>query len=200
MKTIPLILLAVLTIMKLNAAALPPAAAHGFAWPAPAGWKTETIPFPLDFAPALKHKGVEELRFMPGFRDLKAEGYWSYAFLWWIEDAPPDAKTLGDELLVYFRGLCDAVGGKKRKFDPTGYKVVLGASGEAKVETYDPFVTGQAITLNARHRTLKCDAEKRNAVLVALSPRPFADPVWKTLDDRLSEFKCHRPENESRQP
>ena len=28
----------------------------------PAGWKSETIPFPIEFAPLLLHRGVEELR------------------------------------------------------------------------------------------------------------------------------------------
>src|SRR5262245_24178101 len=41
----------------------------GFDWPVPAGWKHETIPFPLGFAPGLPFHGVEELRFAPGFFD-----------------------------------------------------------------------------------------------------------------------------------
>jgi hypothetical protein len=36
-----------------------------FYMPVPDGWRTETIPFPLDFAPELKYEGVEELRFSP---------------------------------------------------------------------------------------------------------------------------------------
>jgi hypothetical protein len=39
------------------------------AWETPAGWRTETIPFPLEFAPSIAHAGVEELRFPPGFLD-----------------------------------------------------------------------------------------------------------------------------------
>ena len=45
-------------------------------WPVPTGFRGETIPFPLDFAPGLAHKGVEELRFAPGFVDPAAAGYW----------------------------------------------------------------------------------------------------------------------------
>ena len=36
-------------------------------WAVPVGWKAETIPFPLGFAPGLAYRGVEELRFPPGF-------------------------------------------------------------------------------------------------------------------------------------
>src|SRR5262249_653024 len=35
-------------------------------WPLPEGWRSETIPFPLDFARDLPLEGVEELRFAPG--------------------------------------------------------------------------------------------------------------------------------------
>jgi hypothetical protein len=83
-------------------------------WPVPAGWKSETIPFPLDFAPKLAHKGIEELRFAPGFFDPAAPGYWSYAFVWRTENpADLDAAALGAELTAYFRGLIDAVDAKK---------------------------------------------------------------------------------------
>ena len=34
--------------------------------PAPAGWAKETIPLPSAFAPDMKWKGAEELRFAPG--------------------------------------------------------------------------------------------------------------------------------------
>jgi hypothetical protein len=39
------------------------------AWPVPAEWKSEIIPFPLGFAPGLAHRGLEELRFPPGFNN-----------------------------------------------------------------------------------------------------------------------------------
>src|SRR5215467_12394930 len=79
-------------------------------WSVPAGFRGETIPFPLDFAPGLGHKGVEELRFAPGVFDPAAPGYWSYAFVWRTDDAAAlDAAALGGELTTSFRGLTDAV-------------------------------------------------------------------------------------------
>lgn len=75
-------------------------------WPVPAGFRSETIPFPLDFAPSLAHRGVEHLRFAPSFFDPAAPGYWSYAFVWRLDDPAalaPDA--LAAELTTYFRGL-----------------------------------------------------------------------------------------------
>lgn len=79
-------------------------------WPVPDGWRAETIPFPLEFAPALAHRGLEELRFPAGFLDPGSPDYWSYAFVWRLDDDPPlDAATLSAELTAYFRGLIAAV-------------------------------------------------------------------------------------------
>src|SRR5215470_964537 len=87
-----------------------PTARQPLPWPVPTGFRGETIPFPLDFAPGLPHKGVEELRFAPGFFDPAAPGYWSYAFAWRTDDpAELDAAALGGELTAYFRGLIGAV-------------------------------------------------------------------------------------------
>src|SRR5512138_1452561 len=75
-------------------------------WTIPAGWKSETIPFPLEFAPAITHRGVEELRFPPGMFDPAAPGYWSYTFVWRTDDeALIAAPVLAAELTTYFRGL-----------------------------------------------------------------------------------------------
>lgn len=46
--------------------------------PTPEGWREETIPFPLSFAPDLPHRGVELLRFAPGFLEQGQDGFWSY--------------------------------------------------------------------------------------------------------------------------
>jgi hypothetical protein len=98
-----------------GSAELPPPFASDPPWTLPAGWRTEVIKFPLDFAPAIAHRGAEVLRFPPGFFDPASGNYWSYAFIWRTEDpAQLDAAALGDELTAYFRGLIDAVDEKKR--------------------------------------------------------------------------------------
>src|SRR5258706_6245682 len=79
-------------------------------WPVPPRWRTEVIPFPLDFAPSLAHKGVEEIRFPPGFFDPASPDRWSYAFVWRLDDAADLAPAvLGAELKTYFEGLTKAV-------------------------------------------------------------------------------------------
>jgi hypothetical protein len=85
------------------------------AWRIPTGWKGETIPFPLEFAPSVAHRGAEELRFPPGFLEPGAPGYWSYAFAWRTEDdADLDGAALAAELTAYFKGLIAAVDEEQR--------------------------------------------------------------------------------------
>ena len=117
---------------SITTAAPPPAM-----WPIPAGWKHETIPFPLGFAPGIGHRGVEELRFAPGMFDPKSGGYWSYAFVWRTEDsATLAAPILQAELTVYFRGLLAAVDETKKQIknpDDIWVKVTGAGEGETKL-------------------------------------------------------------------
>ncbi|HMG23772.1 MAG TPA: hypothetical protein VK607_20705 [Kofleriaceae bacterium] len=120
-------------------------------WAIPDGFRGETLPFPLEFAPGLGHKGVEELRFAPGFFDPSAPGYWSYAFVWRTDDpAELDAAAIGGELTAYFRGLIAAVDQAKQITDrdaiavratPSGARFALAA------HVYDAFRTKQPVEL-----------------------------------------------------
>jgi hypothetical protein len=167
-------------------------------WPTPPEWKTETIPFPLDFAPTIPHKGVEELRFAPGFFKVAAPGYFSYAFVWWIEAQQPlAAQTLAAELKQYYQGLCRAVGGKKYKFDEARYHVELmpakdtatgwdALTGQASL--YDAFGNGQPLSLHLRAYQRNCQGHR--AVLVLASPQPESAPIWTELHVRAEAFRC----------
>ena len=44
---------------------------QSFVLPAPDGWGKETISFPIDFAPDIPYVGTEELRFTPGWGNVK---------------------------------------------------------------------------------------------------------------------------------
>src|SRR5579862_5939722 len=98
------------------APATPPLANHGAAaaepkgWPVPDGWRSESFTFPIDFAPSIPHRGHEDLRFPPGFLDAKSPEFFSYVFVWWLDDDRPiDSGTLSSDLDDYFDGLASAV-------------------------------------------------------------------------------------------
>lgn len=178
-----------------------------FQWPLPEGWKKETIPFPLEFAPDLPYQGVEELRFSPGMFKPDQEGYWSYAFVWWLDGRPAlDAAELSSSLKRYFTGLCTAVAKDKGDaIDPVKFSASVHAVAPTRkqdhavaafagtVDAYDAFVTGKPIVLKVEVWVWDCDRSGKRAALVLASPKPASDPIWSALRQRRDAFACHQP-------
>ena len=167
-------------------------------WPPAEGWRSEVMKFPLGFATSLPYHGIEVIRFLPGFFDPTATNYWSYAFAWVLRPGSPlDQPALERDLVTYFRGLCQEVGGDKFQFDSRRFKASLHPVGEelhGTVETYDPFKTGQPLTLNVRVRQSTCvGARGERIVLFSMTPRPDADPVRVALDGAVEAFHCSGP-------
>jgi hypothetical protein len=135
---------------------------------------------------------------MPGFSSPTAPDFWSYDFVWWLDEAPRfDAASLAAALTTYFQGLATAVGGSKYHFDPARYHVVLTAvpRGEpprltGQVFTYDPFATGLPITLNVEAELRSCPGSKQVAIVVALSPKDSTDSVWNALRTTAGSLVC----------
>ena len=178
----------------------------GFQWPVPKGWAKETIPFPLGFAPEVPYKGTEEIRFSPGMFEPKAPGYWTYAFVWWLEgDSDVGAQALSAQMTRYFSGLCRAVGGAKFKFDPARYQVQLTpAKGQVvadghgvtrltgTADLYDAFATGKELRLNLEVHTWDCPQSHRRVVRILASPQALTGEETKALRDCAAAFHCHQ--------
>jgi len=166
-------------------------AAPPFSWPVPAGWRSESIPFPLEFAPDIPHRGVEELRFAPGFFDAAAPGYWTYAFAWVVSDASSfDTTALESELTTYFRGLTSAVARGKKDLpalDLTRVQARMGADGRGSVLTYDAFGDGREIQLDMTVAVRPCGAGK--AVLFTAGPRG-RPPLAPSPREVVESFRC----------
>jgi hypothetical protein len=198
-----------------QAAELSPGVAYDPAhdWAVPEGWKSETIPFPLEFAPSLAHRGVEELRFAPGMFDAAAPGYWSYAFVWWLEDPElQDAASLGAELTAYFRGLLTMVADERAKkaaaapaagappppppIDAAAISATVRVepdaagwqrfTGEATV--VDSFGDGRRLALRLVIAQHHFSALGRRAVLVLASPADAGQPIWRQLEQVAVSF------------
>ncbi len=128
-------------------------------WPLPAGWKSESFAFPLEFAPSLAHRGVEELRFAPGMFDPSAPGYWAYAFAWRLDDAADlSADQLSHELTTYFRGLLVAVDADKHRIANAEAIGAVASSHDdlfiVQADIIDAFASGQLVHLFGKaHRT-----------------------------------------------
>lgn len=168
-------------------------------WVVPEGWRTETIPFPLEFAPGLPYRGIEELRFPKGFFEAGDDWYFSYAFIWYVlAPGPADADALERDLVAYFQGLAVAVGGAGRAdIAAHAFSAALEgdlAAGEVRgtVSAFDAFKTQQPVRLGVRVRAVPCSAAHERAYVFIASPRPAGDgaAVWAELERVAAAFRC----------
>lgn len=158
---------------------------------APRGWRFERIDFPLPFAKDVASRGFEELRFAPGMYDAKSETYFTYVFAMKIEDeATVDAAYLDTMLERYYRGLCAAVA-KDKDFEIDAKKISAEVAEEhfeaprsrhfrAKLQSYDPFVTGKPLTLHLEILVVQ-QSPSDHRLFAAVAPKPTDDPIWRRL-------------------
>jgi len=175
--------------------------------PTPTGWAKETIALPPAFAPDMKWKGTEELRFAPSMFKAEAPDFFSYALLFWLpDDAEIDAKTMERELLAYYRGLAEAVlKGKKQEADTKAFTLTITAAreqpdkrpgGEAvaghvgELKWTEPFATGKPQTLRLEIHSWPSAKHKHRCVFVCASPQPETAAVWKTLREIRAGCTC----------
>jgi hypothetical protein len=169
-------------------------ASPAFTWPTPPGWKPETIPFPLEFAPDVRHRGVEEVRFEPRFFDATADTYFTYSFAWVLDEPrPPSADELASDLHRYFAGLMRSVGQEKHATYPdAAFDAQVTADSPAhyagEVHTVDAFGDGRAVVLHLDAHALACGA--KSVVLVSLSPHVPSDATFQALLAQRATFGC----------
>lgn len=176
---------------------------------APAGWGGETIALPPGFAPDMKLKGSEHIRFAPGMMKPQSDSFFCYAFVFELEPKPDLTEAvLKDEFLKYYRGLCKAVlKGKLPDVDPSQFTLDLQrVKSEAKPSSdenaantptlytgtlnwVEPFATKKPQKLNLEIRTWARD--DRNFIFVCVSPQARDAAIWKQLhairDDYLKK-------------
>ena len=159
-------------------------------WPVPDGWKEETIPFPLGFAPSIAHEGVEELRFAPGFSKLGTPDVWVYAFVWRLTDrAELDAAQLAGELTAYFRGLMVAVDGDKKRIVPEKITAEV-KPGQGKFEirarVLDAFHGAEEVELVGWARRTSCGSGS----LWTFALAPPGSPGRGAVDALAEQARC----------
>jgi hypothetical protein len=172
----------------------------GYSLPLPEEWKSETIPFPIEFAPSIPYQGIEELRFTPGWGDASSNNYWAYTFLWFVDGTPiVNASLLNTYLTTYFDGLYHS--NNKSSADSTGFtktNIVMSTTVSGDQETYSckistlNFLTKKKIEFNVSiHVQPHADA-KETAIFFEISPKPFNNPVWVELDGIVNGFQIQQ--------
>lgn len=169
--------------------------------PTPTDWGVERFLVPPSFAPSITYKGVEDIRFAPGWAKQGSAGYWSYAFLWYLEGKPVITEaTLEKDLKAYYTGLIEANSNRtpvaarqsisvttKVKVDPSGTQPAFTGT-----ITMMDYMTGKPITLQGRVRVKSCNEPDKAFVFFELSPQPFTHSIWKSLDQLWQDFACKK--------
>jgi len=170
---------------------------------APGNWAVERSSFPPPFAPDVKLRGVEEIRFMPGWGVAGAYDYWSLAYLFWLEAGQEvDASVLREMIRTYYDGLIVNGGGggprniPKEKIFPTKVSIQKVKTEEDDADTWMGTVDMLDYKLLApmklyftAHRK-GCADKKHFPVFLELSPRSFEDPIWRVLKQPKENFVC----------
>lgn len=166
-------------------------------------WKGERIALPPAFAPAMKLRGIEEIRFAPGMFRAQADSFFSYAFVFSVsKDQELTATVIQRETLTYYRGLAESVlkskgssvDAGKFTFKLVQAKAATGAPehlpASTKVTQYtgeldwvEPFVTAKPQVLHFEIQSWTDPTTARNYLFVCTSPkaRTENDEVWKEL-------------------
>lgn len=136
-------------------------------------------------------KGLEEIRFAPGWGNAKADDYWSLLYLFWLDAGQPiNAAVLQTNLKPYYDGL---IAGNLSKADSENNKVTTAvAIKQTKTALNDSATyTGTVRMLDYMARapiTLNCVIHVKNgksdgqSVIMELSPKPYGTGVWLQLN------------------
>jgi hypothetical protein len=167
------------------------------------GWKGEVIDLPASFAPEMKLRGIEEIRFAPGMFDAKSASFFSYVFVFSVSaEQKLTPEAIRNDLLAYYRGLAKSVlAGKGVKADPAEFTFAMEKVEEVKdapdsvakpeavtqysgkLDWIEPFVTAEAQVLHFEIQSWSDPITARNYLFVCTSPKtPIeGDPTWKEM-------------------
>ena len=203
-----IVLIFCLTSLHINAQEVKPEF-DGHKWEAPYalsipnGWTIERFLIPISFAPQISYKGVEDIRFTPGWANVKTDEYWTYAFLWYLDGAPTtNAIIIAGNLKAYYSGLIKANSQSQKKpaenLIPviTSFKKVQTGKGDQKtfngtIEMLD-YMQQKPITLNCIVHLQYCLKENKTILFYELSPKPLTHNIWLSLNQLWLDFKCKK--------
>jgi hypothetical protein len=167
----------------------------------PKGWNIERFSLPAEFAPQMSFRGVEELRFPPGWGDSTSAEYWSYAYLWWLNGkAVVNEVSLQTNLQTLYTGLVGRNIVRRQiplnKQVPTNVSVRKIKTDTGDVQTFQgqtkmlDYMTQKPMVLNLLIHVKDCSKENHTAVFVEVSPRQLTHPIWKELKQLDQTFRC----------
>jgi len=167
----------------------------------PEGWGVERFLIPIEFASSIPYKGIEDIRFTPGWGDPKTEEYWTYAFLWYLDEMPATSETvIQTNLNAYYTGLIGRNIEKrkipKEKLFPvkTSVKEVKAEQGDLKtfkgtINMLD-YMEQKPMTLNCVVHVKSCPGQTKGFIFYEISPKISTDKIWTSLESLSKSFDC----------
>ena len=174
-------------------------------------WKGERIALPPTFAPTMKLKGIEEIRFAPGMFRAQADSFFSYAFVFSVaKEQELTEEVIQREMITYYRGLSESVSrGKGQTADTSKFTFAMKRSKQAEgvpaqvgdaaqVAQYtgdlawvEPFATGKEQVLHFELQAWSAARTGRNYLFVCVSPKPSGDnaAIWTELRKLRRSFE-----------
>ena len=166
------------------------------------GWDVERFLIPISFAPSILYKGIEDIRFTPGWAKKTTNEYWSYAFLWYLDGTVTlDARTIENNLKAYYTGLIKVNSGSSKiadKLFPVTSSIKSRTAEKKDLKTFEgsvtmlDYISKQPITLNVVIHIKTCAGKDKTFVFHEISPMTYSDDVWKRLHQLWVNFKCNK--------
>ncbi|HEY1054934.1 MAG TPA: hypothetical protein VGE24_07355 [Emticicia sp.] len=163
----------------------------------PKNWTIERFLIPISFAPQIPYKGVEDIRFTPGWGKATSDEYWTYAFLWYLDGSiKMNVNTLNTNLKAYYTGLVKNNGRNIPRIIPVETSFKETKKEKDDLQTYvgtirmTDYMAQIPITLNCKVHLKSCAGENKTFVFYELSPQPVTHKVWQSLDKLWVDFRC----------
>ncbi len=172
-------------------------------FPIPQGWTIERFLIPISFAPQIPYKGVEDIRFTPGWSKVASDEYWTYAFLWYLDGEPKiDANIIAANLKAYYTGLIEVNSngqkGPAGEMTPVKTSFTVSGKGDKDLNTYRGTITmmdymqQKPITLNCIVHLKVCKDDNKTIIFYALSPKDAKHNNWQALEQLWKDFRCNK--------
>ncbi|NBR87508.1 MAG: hypothetical protein EBS84_18150 [Proteobacteria bacterium] len=181
-------------------------------------WKGERITLPPGFAPAMKLKGIEEIRFAPGMFQPQSDSFFSYAIVFSVaKDQALSPEVIQREILVYYQGLAESVSKSQGRTVDAGKftfkldraKQATGAPAQlppttpvtqyaGELDWVEPFATGKPQVLHFEIQAWSDSAAARNYLFVCTSPtaRTETTGIWSELRTIRRTFEIKSKPNQ----
>ncbi|HEV8512699.1 MAG TPA: hypothetical protein VGQ59_05465 [Cyclobacteriaceae bacterium] len=153
-------------------------------------------------------KGIEDIRYTPGWGNSQSEQYLSYGFLWYLDGSIATSEEwIEKNLTSYYTGLLkkdtDNQNQPSKKLQSVNTWVTEVASESGDLKTYfgsvamPNYADQKQITLNCIVHVKSSPNQNKTFVFFEVSPQFLNDKIWKSLDQLWLNFdvaaSSHKP-------